>query len=102
MTMNCSPSKQRSRVADIDALAHLDSDTLVAEKVFEISGSYGKLTGISRIPEAVHGHGGSLVFFIDFADPANAVHASRAMQCELCGVATLVLVVNRSLQDATC
>lgn len=102
MTMNCCLSEQRSRLADLDALENLDSDILVAEKIFDISGSYGKLTGVSRIPETMHGQRGSLVFFVDFADPVDAERASRALQCELCGVATLVIVVCRNLSVAIC
>lgn len=102
MTMNCCLPEPCSRLADLDALAHFDSDIMVAEKIRDISGSYGKLIGVSRIPEAMHGHRRSLVFFVDFADPADAMRASRALQCELCGLATLVVVVSRSPSDATC
>ena len=100
MTMGCCVPEQGLRPADLDALAHFGSDILVAEKIWEISGRHGKLIGFSRIPEVMLGHCGSLVFFVDFADPVDAERASRALQCELCGPATLVVVVCRGLSDA--
>ncbi len=100
MIMSCRDFATKSRQPDLDALSGVDSDLPVIDRIKMISENYGKVIGVFRIPESIIGHSKSRFFFVDFSTPIESIRAARAMQCELCGLSTLVVVVSQKRLDA--
>jgi hypothetical protein len=85
--------------AEIRALASLETDSEIIERLAQLAGRYGTVLGIYRLPAFTHSDKDRDVFLIDFETTVGALTASLELKCRLSSFRTLTVSLPGSRRE---
>lgn len=86
----------RSPRQELKALESLEGGRQIEEALVRIAAGYGKVESISQLVLSNEYRRSEYVFFINFADPDDAMRAARELDGLLYGFSALVVTVPRN------